>query len=152
MLPHQIISDAAQATFEQFAQQVESHDWSDSWLAILPECYAGIDQNFDDTSGPDNRSWPPHAPFTVAKYGPHPLLVLSGKMRAAATGTGEGAIVRVTGNSLQLGISLESVIYAGAQNFGYRNIPQREYLGIKEPVADRIEDMLTNNVQSTLFG
>lgn len=40
------------------------------------------------------QPWPPHAPFTIAKWGPHPILSLTGTSKGFATSAGQWNITQ----------------------------------------------------------
>lgn len=108
----------------------------------------GIRDNFTSSSGPLGKPWPPRR---VAGDG-HPLLMDSGDMLQAAVGTGAGHVSRQEPRSLELGVSLDVVPYAAAQNYGYGpgNLPQREYLGVKQPKLAECDAVLANFIDNLI--
>lgn len=96
---------------------------------ILPELReiveTGFEENFDNAVDNEGTPWPPHAPSTVARYGEHPLLVLSGTLKESMTdSSSEYAVESYTDRTYSRGSSLE---YANVHNFGYGYIPKRQY-------------------------
>src|SRR5690606_23321317 len=113
----------------------------------------GFDDNFQRGGNPEG-AWPPHAPTTVARYGPHPLLDLSGAMRAAATQSGaRGAVEKIGDRGLDLSIDLSVIPYARRQNLGDiggRPIPQREFHLVDTVAVDDCEQFIATDVMERL--
>ena len=110
-------------------------------VAILND---GVYQNFTSAVGPDGASWPEHAPSTVARYGPHPLLVLSGAMIAAATDRGAAGHEEEYGpREASVGLSTDTIPYAAVHQFGFaaRNIPPRPYWYTVDDVDERAAEV-----------
>lgn len=84
------------------------------------------------------NAWVPHAPSTVARYGPHPLLILYEAMYGSLTGQSEHHYESITENSLEWGTT---VVYAAAQNYGTERIPPREFMYFNQSGADAIQDL-----------
>ncbi|MFM8213728.1 MAG: hypothetical protein ACKN82_03690, partial [Pirellula sp.] len=86
--------------------------------------------NFSRKEDSQGRPWPKHSALTIELHGVHELLVLSGRLRRAASG-GAGALRRLVRSSgreiLQLGISKSSVPYFAAHQYGQGRIPRREF-------------------------
>lgn len=103
--------------------------------------YGAIADNFIFTVGSSGSLWPEHSPVTVAMYGPHPLLILSGAMHQAATQSGApGNFESVSARGIVFGVDL---IYAATQQFGdsRRNIPQREFFYLPDEAIAAIEQL-----------
>jgi phage gpG-like protein len=66
----------------------------------------------------------------------HPLLILDGDLLRAATG---GDVRRVNRDSLELGVSKDTIIYAGVHQYGWPegNVAQREYMAISNATVDQ---------------
>lgn len=110
---------------------------------ILGDCepliIEGVIDNFENAATAAGVPWPPHAPATVKRYGPHPLLILSGAMREAATGGGTGHVREIVDDdTLELGVDISEIPYAAVHQYGYPegNIPQREYLAMSTGTID----------------
>lgn len=140
----------------------------------IPLIVSDVQQNFDTAETAGGQAWKPHAPATVRRHGPHPLLILSGTLKGAALGTNgyhvERTIESPNEAALQYGIS--GLPYAGvhqdgsevlperehlysgmgAQQFHLRpqeaRIPQREYLAINEGTVDTIVERAADFFQS----
>lgn len=100
-----------------------------------------VADNFNQGATATGSPWPAHAPATVARYGPHPLLILTGKMSQAAVLDGaSGHVERIDGNSLDFGLSLDVIPYGRVHQEGFPegSIPQREYLAVG---TDELDDM-----------
>jgi len=122
----------------QLMQEFAAGFLQDSLAEPISECVRivrmGFMENFQLKEGSDGRTWPPHAPSTVRRYGPHPLLILSDAMRSAVAGEGGvGAVFRDSFREFETGTDL---IYARTHQEGdaSRNIPQREFLYASEDV------------------
>jgi len=112
--------------------------------ACVPILRAAVDLNFANRTTPDRGTWPARK-----DPGPtHPLLVLSGALRAAATQEGApGHVERMVGNNeveygLNTGTDLGGIPGAGRHNFGDDppGIRQREYLGANEDHVDAMAE------------
>ena len=97
-----------------------------------------FDENFQKSANPDGVPWPPRK-----RGGSWPLLIKTGALHAAATGTHPASIKRIADRDLAVGVDKSvkdgGIPGAAVHNFGYppRNIPQREYL---RPRSDALED------------
>lgn len=112
---------------------------------------AGVADIFEQQVDSSGSHWPPHAPLTVKLHGPHPLLILSGKMHAAALG-GSGATEGNSGDELQLGIDAEAIPYAAVhQTGGGNNIPQREFFYVTEQALDACAEIVADHAVSLLL-
>lgn len=134
----------------QLMQEFAAGFLQDPLAEPLSECVrivrAGFMENFALKEGSDGMVWPPHAPSTVRRYGPHPLLILSDAMRSAVAGEGgPGTVFRDSFREFETGTNL---IYARTHQEGdaSRNIPQRDFLYASENVQDEchgeIEDFV----------
>lgn len=98
-----------------------------------------------DAGRNEETIWPPHAPATVARYGPHPLLILTGRMREATVTKGAaGNIEQISDRELKVGVDTGDVPYAGFQNWGTQRIPQREYLVPREDNLDQCGEAIAD--------
>ena len=91
----------------------------------------GVADNFDKSQTAAGVRWPDRK-----DPGPtHPLLILDGDLKVAAT---YGNINRVVGDTLEVGVSKDTIPYAGVHQYGYpdRNIAQREYLAMSNATID----------------
>ena len=137
-------------TFAEFGAEM---DISDQQVATLPVAsdrqeafkdiiYANVQQNFDTASTASGEAWAPHAPATVARHGPHPLLILSGAMKQAATESGAaGNYEEVDDRTLVVGLDMSHVNgfdYASAQQFGTSTIPSREFFALSDWAIESI--------------
>jgi hypothetical protein len=101
--------------------------------------YAGVQRNYDEKVDSNGIPWAPHAPMTIALYGVHPLLILSGTMWVASTMTGvEGNYLEVSDRQIVTGVDLP---YAANQQFGTDRIPAREFYYIQDSYAYEIENL-----------
>lgn len=109
----------------------------------------GFGANIVAARGPNGEAWPPHAPSTVARYGPHPLLQLSGKLREAAEG-GPGRIREITDMEAIVGVDGGAIPYAARQNYGGGIIPRREFIFAGPDVLDECERILLNQIEAKM--
>ncbi|XZE35408.1 hypothetical protein SH501x_000899 [Pirellulaceae bacterium SH501] len=101
--------------------------------------HKSVDKNFDRREDARGTPWRPHSELTVLLHGPHPLLILTGKMRTAASG-GSGAYQKrkqaPKKMAYQIGIDKRSVPYFGKHQFGTRKIPRRQFFYLHR--SDRV--------------
>ena len=96
-------------------------------------------------------AWPAHSPTTVAKYGPHPLLILTtALMQSVTTDFGSGdSVIENSGRDLAWGTSLA---YGGYNNYGTSRIPPREFLYWTEEGADAVVETLSGWIDENILG
>lgn len=137
-IPSIISSDNIKEVFDEFRETMTKGDLSEAWKEVLPIVQSGLYDNFTSAADQDGTPWPPHAPETIRRYGVHPLLVLSGKLISAATENGaSGNISDIQSREMEVGVSKSDVIYAGAQNFGYKRIPPRPYMYASDQTTEK---------------
>lgn len=98
----------------------------------VPIVQEDIAQHFADKIDSEGQGWPAHSPATVARYGAHPLLVLSGALLAAAAHNGFGSFVFVGSDLMRVGVNKGRIPYAGVHQYGHGKIPQREYMYLSD--------------------
>jgi hypothetical protein len=133
---------------------IAKSDLSPAWAEIMPIARAGFASNFAD-GGSHLGPWPPHAPATVRRYGPHPLLILSGKLYQAATSSGGAGHVEILDvREAAIAIDLAAVPYARAQNEGYPpgNLPARPYFVLGSFVTAEAAKILRQLVHTEIVG
>ncbi|AMV35643.1 hypothetical protein VN12_26360 [Pirellula sp. SH-Sr6A] len=98
-----------------------------------------VDENFDRQEDSKGAAWPVHSDLTILRHGPHPLLILTGKMRAAAAG-GAGSYQKrfqaPKKMTYHIGINSRSIPYFGKHQFGTRKIPRRQFFYLHR--SDRV--------------
>lgn len=102
--------------------------------------------NFALSAAADGTPWAPHAPSTVARYGKHPLLILSGDLFLSVTSNfGAHHISRIDGRTLETGTDL---VYAAVHQYGWpeRNIPARPYLDASAEVLEHCREMAADGL------
>ena len=124
--------DEMEAMAKQFAAAV----MPETMDAVGVIVQAGIAGNFAQAVGPDGARWPARVDDL-----PHPDLVDTGPLAAAATGQGAGAIRRVVdGNVVEVGVDKSvdqgGIPGAAVHNFGHPPVPQREWLYATGQVLD----------------
>lgn len=103
-------------------------DMSPIFTELDPVVSAGFDENFANKVDEFGVPWPPHAPATVRRYGPHPLLVLSGRMKRAAITPGDSEhLLGVARSTAAYGVS-GSVFYARFHHTGTSRMPRRRVI------------------------
>lgn len=112
-------------------------------------CRRDIASNYQ-RSGSPLGSWPPRKDTL-----PHPLLILSGAMRAASVDQGgRGHIEEYGHRSLTMGVNASSggIIYAMVHQFGYpaRNIPPRPFIVIGDEAIEDCEEIIGDGLFSRL--
>jgi phage gpG-like protein len=141
-----LASDASMG-LRQFGDELFNMDFGPVFESLIDPVHEGVAENFDATRSPSGK-WPPHSPVTIMLHGPHPLLVLSGTMKAAVTSRGSsGRIEEFTRDSLTFGTDL---FYAPYQQYGTRKIPARPFLWLEGSYVDRITDMFADGVLQRL--
>lgn len=101
----------------------------------------GILLNFERSAGPAGP-WPPRKDNL-----PHPLLIKSGDLKAAATEKGaSGAIEHINGREVQVGVEGTSVPYAATHQFGRGPIPARPYHDVDEVFLDECREVLADEL------
>ncbi len=121
----------------------------------------GLAENFSSESGADGTIWPDRK--GEDELG-HPILIETGALLAAATGTGAGSIHRVAnGRTLEVGVDKSTKIGgvpgAGVHNFGHPpfNIPynnpggNREWCYASSATADKAVVVLADTVLKEVF-
>jgi hypothetical protein len=129
-IPNEIPAEYLEYWMDELEREIETADLSSAFEEAIGILNDGVYSNFLLKVGSEGDAWPPHSPETVQRYGPHPLLVLSGAMLAASTEKGAtGHIEEIGPRSAETGIDGDQIPYTFAQNFGYSegNIPQREF-------------------------
>jgi len=126
----------------EYAEQIETNTEPPDLRPVLEECRAhilvGMTEGFNQGRAPDGTAWP-------ARKDPrktHPLLTLSGALKAAAGSPATGHVERFEADALEIGV--EKVQQGGlpgaaVHQFGYakRNIAARPYVGISEETATK---------------
>lgn len=149
--------DQAEYTVDEFAGELnklvkfmEDDSFEDPLRDSYAVIQADIQDHFDAGEGPTSL-WPAHAPSTVERYGPHPLLIMSEALVAAAVGQGTGHISEIANRELRYGVSKEVIVYAGHDHgFPDRNIPQREYMWISDTAREEINDIIQKYVADVI--
>jgi phage gpG-like protein len=123
---------------------------------VLEECEhfvaEGVLENFANQQSPDGSAWPARKNIGDG----HPLLFETGSLYDAATGGGAGHIGRVEDNTLIFGVDKSGgsggIPGAGVHNFGFKNIPQREFLGMPEEQEDQCGEFIADEFLKVISG
>ena len=104
----------------------------------------GFGENFQAKIDEDGMPWAPHSPFTVKKYGPHPLLDLTGRMKRAASSRGDSEhLAERMGETMRFGIK-GSVTYAKyhSSKAPRKRLPRRNAIYASDKTLSRCEDII----------
>ena len=111
---------------------------------VTERFYGGVRETYDAESDPIGRAWPELSPgYRRWKERTHPglpILVLSGDMRASATGE-NAADRRIEPREAVYWVPQE---YAAAHQFGTERIPQRWFFGASEETKSAIEELVAD--------
>lgn len=130
--------------------RIEGERRVDLYRDLLPTVYEELHESFQKPLGKGGGPAPPHAPSTVAKYGQHQLLVLSGAlMRSATRSTGEGSDYSYSENGLSVGVDIP---YAKYHQYGTKHIPQRKFFYLSDDGRGRIAEKVKELCFELLVG
>lgn len=122
-------SEKTEKILSLLAKRVE--DLSPAFREYVKEFNEHIRKNFESEGKATNRKkWDalkePYASRKKKKYGDKPILVVSGKLKKAASG-GDGWVQAIAAKKLQMGINLE---YATTMQYGSKkkNVSARPFL------------------------
>lgn len=149
-----MLASEAREGFEALANSLERYDAGRIWPAVVEIFHRGEEQNFQEQKSAAGIPWPPRKDSL-----PHPLLRLSYAMFGAATGLGRGGFMRSTSRTATVGINLDDIPYARAQNFGNAYsvggrswyLPPREYFYASEQTINRMAEALAADVRQFLL-
>ena len=114
----------------------------------IPIMQQAVRDNFNSSASPENSDWVERVHIGDG----HPLLMDTGALLQAATGGGAGHVSRVSHDTAEVGVDLGVIPYARAHNQGRPevNLPQREFLGMREErereCAEVVADYVVNEV------
>jgi len=142
-------------TFEQLGDRLASLGRRISFrqpLQVIRQLIASKEkENFTGSHGPDGEPWKPLKASSrrrkrdkrgrAAGGTPQPLRD-SGALMASVTGKGAGHVETLTDVRLEYGTNLA---YAGYQQDGTPTIPARPFIGIGDPLAQQIEQIITEH-------
>lgn len=100
---------------------------------------SSIAKNFSAQGRP---RWKPLSPYTLAqrKGSGGRILQDTGRLRASVT---SGAVKAITRTQLTYGTN---IVYAAAHNFGYKQIPKREFLAFHPEDEARIKEIFEQHI------
>lgn len=152
----------AKWTPEQFAEKLRY--WSAFPFASQPdavrkateEIFAAVGGNFDRAEDDTGAPWKEHSPMTIALHGVHPLLILSGKMKEAASGGAGAKRIKDFDRSrtiMKLGMG-------GGKKLGYwrshqygdpaRRVPKRKFFYLHQSERGAIVKMLRARIKAKI--
>ncbi len=149
MIPDVFDALDAPAVMRSFANDLLTVDFHDAFEACVETVNSGFEENFDEARAPDGP-WKPHAPLTILLHGVHPLLILSGKMKASVTQRGtEERVENIGARDAAFGTDL---FYAGYQQFGTMKIPARRFLWLGPVWVDAVTEKFSAVAFQILIG
>lgn len=142
-----------QQDLREFAELFEGADLTEAFRAADDVLSEGFQQNFFNAVDEKGIPWPPHAPATVARYGPHDLLILTGRMFAAATNPDDpGHLMRVEDNSaLVTGIKDSVVPHAKFHHTGTVKMPRRRVIYATPETINRARDAFAEKAEEAIL-
>jgi phage gpG-like protein len=148
----------ATQTIDEFAASIErapvTAHANQGLRNCIPIIREKIASNFDSAATAAGSAWPPHAASTVKRYGPHPLLNLTGKMKAATLDPGANHIEIVSDGHLSFGVSGDQPSHPWTHQEGSEkaHVPQREFVAIDEDTVDKCLNEIADQVVSAFRG
>lgn len=132
---------------EEFARdfaaigQTIGEDFTEALLDCKEPIAENIEDNFQQSQTAGGSPWPPRKDPAPT----HPLLILSGDLKAAAI---YGNVDRIEGGrELVFGVSKDTIPYAAVHQYGWpeQNIAQREYMGVSEITVDKCAEIVLDS-------
>jgi len=149
----QIKADDMPEVMGQMAADLRDNPLTNTLEAVGELIQQGIAANFYKAEGPDGTRWAARKDDL-----PHPELIDTGALFAAATGEHTASILRVQhGRTLEVGLDKSvddgGIKGAAVHNFGYppRKIPQREWLYATDDVLDEAARLIAERGITELF-
>ena len=133
-------------TLEDFTHECQTlgSDMTDNLTPCLEACaeteiLGQIRDNFQTSQQADGQAWPPRKDPRPK----HPLLILSGDLKTAAT----GGVRTVDKYTVEAGV-MGAIPYAGVQQHGWpeRNISARPYMNVNGDTADAIQERIADYI------
>ena len=114
---------------------------------IVPKLEEGFTDNFARQSTAGGSPWPPRKDPRPK----HPLLILTSALVQSVGTKARGHVERVEQRQVELGTNLP---YAATHEFGdpSRNIAQRSYLDVADPILDDCEVVIADAFDKYVFG
>lgn len=143
-----ILAENAEQDFARYAERITHAHFVQPVGEMLQVAKQGVRDNFTSSADPDNQNWLPRK----REGDGHPLLIDTGALLQAATGGGAGAIERIGRDGGEIGVDTGVIQYAAVHNFGSesRNIPAREFMGVRAERADEMGEILADFVEGLL--
>jgi hypothetical protein len=141
--------DALIGDLTKMLDQIETDPFTSAFEECKQHVGQGIDSIFYAAMDSMGSEWAPHAPSTIARYGIHPLLELTGVLKASVVGQGAGHIEMIEDRTLTWGTSVEYAIYL---QMGTVNMPQREFLWLPPFTIEKCAETIANYVNTQIIG
>lgn len=141
-MPKTLEVDDLDSYFDLLGEQIESAP-IDEAFADAEAVFRGEFKSNYDRGGSALGAWPPHSPVTVARHGPHPLLILSGAMmQSTIVATAPGHVFQIQTRAFGTGVDKSVIPYAGVQQFGFGRVPPRPYLVASEAAVEEAAEIV----------
>lgn len=151
--------------FQELAAQFNEFDYTGILATITEVLEAKHADHFATESGPTGERWQPWFFRGIDAQDNHPTLDVTGVLKGSLIAGRAGHVQRIHGNQLEWGTNID---YARIHNEGGTivtgiplvgrggvvylpagstlNIPQREFVGLDEPVTDEITQLVAEHV------
>ncbi len=126
---------------ENVRERIERGPYTKPLQEAIELAHRRMEKTFTQATSPGGKPWPPHAETTVRLYGPHPLLILSGAMKASTVVGGPDHIERVEPFTAYTGTKDRKAIF---HQQGTKRMPQREFHGVDDETADKMAEALAD--------
>ena len=152
-IPDNFDAEEIETVFDTLLDEMYNADLGEAFASIMPMINEALALNFSLAVGPDGSPWAPHAPSTVRRYGPHPLLILSGAMLAAVSDQGgSGHIEDILGREAKIGADGGTIPYLFTHEYGYGDIPARPFFYLVDATVESVEDAFFNSAYEIIIG
>jgi hypothetical protein len=151
MIPDSIDARMLDQAMASLVRDLENHSFDEVFRQAHDLIRQGVAENFASHQNSLGGAWPPRRDKE-----PHPLLQLTQALYGAATQpNAAGAVERVDSRGSELGIDLDVIPYARAQNLGHdygtHVLPPREYLYISDETLAVVDDLIAEYALTAIF-
>lgn len=118
--------------------RMENASFRSALVEVHSELIRGNARNFEKQQSSTGAPWPARKDNFS-----HPLLrLLLSMYNAAAVPGGAGQVEQLGDRESAIGVSLDAVPYARAQNFGYHHLPAREFFYATDETLERCDALI----------
>lgn len=129
--------EGLQQVFDELHDRAEQADFTDTLDGIVNRLDQQHQENYTSRASPIGDPWAPRKDNL-----PHPLLELSGRMRASLTEGGPDHIFVESPNEFEWGTS---TFYAGFHQFGTVKMVDRPFVGMDESFVDETAEFIADD-------